>query len=107
LTMAKATTAPDDSRVKAKGATKPAKSSKTPAKSTGPSGFFLTRWYQAFVTYIKDVRTEMKRVVWPNRSEVFNSSVVVVVTLLFFIFFTLVADQIVIQILKLINGIGG
>ncbi|MBI5232359.1 MAG: preprotein translocase subunit SecE [Coriobacteriales bacterium] len=107
--MAKATTAPDDSKVKGKGASgKPAKAtSKTPAKPQGPSGFFLVRWYRGLVTYIKDVRTEMKRVVWPTRSEVVNSSVVVVVTLIFFIAFTLVADQIVIQVLKLINRIGG
>lgn len=43
--------------------------------------------------YFSDVRTEMKRVVWPNRAEVVNSSIVVVLTLLFFIAFTFVVDN--------------
>jgi preprotein translocase subunit SecE len=43
--------------------------------------------------YFKDVRGEMRRVVWPTRSEVINSSVVVIVTLIFFVLFTFVIDQ--------------
>lgn len=77
--MAKATTAESN--------TKPAKSTKAkPAKPSKPSVF--ARLGQ----YFRDVRSEMKRVVWPNRPEVFNSSVVVVVTLLFFVFISLVID---------------
>ena len=35
----------------------------------------------------------MKRVVWPQRPEVINSSIVVVVTLLFFVAFTFIVDS--------------
>ena len=45
-------------------------------------------------TYVREVRAEMRRVVWPTRAEVINSSIVVVVTLIFFILFTLVVDQV-------------
>jgi preprotein translocase subunit SecE len=34
--------------------------------------------------YFRDVRSEMKRVVWPTRPEVVNSSIVVIVALIFF-----------------------
>lgn len=47
-----------------------------------------------FTTYLKDVRTELRRVVWPSRAEVISSSAIVIVTLLFFIVFTLVIDSI-------------
>ena len=47
-----------------------------------------------FTKYIKDVRVEMKRVVWPHRAEVINSSVVVIMTLLFFVAFTFIVDNI-------------
>ena len=57
-------------------------------------------------TYFHDVRSEMKRVVWPTRAEVLNSSVVVVTTLIFFIVFILIVDQVVIQFLKLIGKLG-
>ncbi len=44
--------------------------------------------------YIKGVRTEMKRVVWPGREEVISSSLIVIVTLVVFSVFVLVIDQI-------------
>jgi preprotein translocase subunit SecE len=47
-----------------------------------------------FVQYVKDVRSEMKRVVWPGRQEVVNSSMVVITTLAFFILLVLLVDQI-------------
>ncbi len=57
--------------------------------------------------YFRDVRSEMKRVVWPDRPEVVNSSLVVVVTLLFFIAFTFVIDSIVVQLLDALARLGG
>jgi preprotein translocase subunit SecE len=47
-----------------------------------------------FLQYLKDVRAEMKRVVWPGREEVMNSSLIVITTLAFFILLVLVVDQI-------------
>ena len=62
--------------------------------------------FARFFGYLGDSWRELKRVVWPGRQEVINSSFVVIVTLLFFIAFTLVVDQAVIQIIRLIGGIG-
>jgi len=56
--------------------------------------------------YFRDVRSEMKRVVWPQRDEVVNSSVVVIVTLLFFVAFTLIVDSIVVRVLQAIATLG-
>ena len=50
--------------------------------------------FARFGKYLKDVRTELRRVIWPSRKDVLNSSVIVVVTLLFFMVFTLVIDNI-------------
>jgi preprotein translocase subunit SecE len=44
--------------------------------------------------YFRNVRAELRRVVWPTRQEVINSSVIVIVTLVFFVLFTLVVDSI-------------
>lgn len=43
--------------------------------------------------YLRDVRSEMRRVVWPSRQEVINSSVVVLVTLIFFVVFSFIVDS--------------
>jgi preprotein translocase subunit SecE len=50
--------------------------------------------FARFGKYLKDVRTELRRVIWPSREEVLKSSVIVVVTLMFFMLFTLVIDNI-------------
>jgi len=56
--------------------------------------------------YFRDVRSEMRRVVWPQRPEVINSSIVVVVTLLFFVAFTFIVDSLVVQALRVITNLG-
>jgi preprotein translocase subunit SecE len=93
--MAKATTA--DSVQKSDKPAKAAKSSK-PAK---PNVF------ARLTGYLRDVRSEMKRVVWPNRAEVINSSVVVVTTLIFFTLFITLTDLVVQRVVFLIQKIGG
>lgn len=57
--------------------------------------------------YLRGVATELRRVVWPTRPEVLNSSMVVIVTLLFFIIFTFVIDQAVTYAVQLVARIGG
>ena len=93
--MAKATTA--DTAPKESKSTKVAKASK-PAK---PNVF------KRFVGYLRDVRSEMKRVVWPNRAEVINSSMVVVTTLIFFIVFITLTDLLVQRFVFMIQKLGG
>lgn len=57
--------------------------------------------------FLKDVRSEMKRVTWPSRQEVLRWSVVVVVALLFFGIYVAVLDNwVVTPILVLISGLG-
>ena len=96
--MAKATTAETPAKTE-----KPVKAQKPgkPTKVAKPNVF------ARLVTYLRDVRSEMKRVVWPTRSEVINSSVVVVTTLLFFIVFITATDFVVQKLVLLIQKLGG
>ena len=67
---------------------KPAKSSPKMSKAaSSPPNVF-----QRLAKYFRDVRSEMRRVVWPTREEVIQSSVVVVVALAFFICYMLIWD---------------
>lgn len=74
----------DGSAVKSASAKPAAKSA--PAKRPGV--------FARFGKYLKDVRTELRRVIWPSRNDVVNSSIIVIVTLVFFMLFTLVVDGI-------------
>lgn len=50
--------------------------------------------FARFGKYLKDVRTELRRVIWPSRKDVVSSSAIVIVTLVFFMLFTLIVDNI-------------
>lgn len=92
-----------DDAVKASAKDKPAvKKPAKPAKTVAKPNIFAR-----FVQYLKDVVVELKRVVWPSRPEVLNSSLVVIVTLAFFIAFTLLIDTISTELVSLISRIGG
>ncbi len=88
--MAKATTADQ--------AIKTGKPGKAPAPAK--PGFFAR-----LGNYFRDVRSEMKRVVWPTRPEVINSSVVVIVTLIFFAAFIALTDIVVQRIITALGSI--
>jgi preprotein translocase subunit SecE len=63
--------------------------------------------FARFGKYLKDVRTELRRVSWPTREDVLSRSVVVIVTLLFFMAFTLIIDNAAsFLFLDLLAGIG-
>jgi preprotein translocase subunit SecE len=88
-------TAKGDKPVKSAAAGKPARASspKAPAKSSKapqdkPSIF------GRLMKYFRDVRVEMQRVVWPDREEVIQSSLVVVVALAFFIVYVFAWDYV-------------
>jgi preprotein translocase subunit SecE len=56
--------------------------------------------------YLSDVRAEMKRVVWPSRKEVINSSGIVITTLVIFVILILVYDQIAIFVVNTLGKVG-
>lgn len=57
--------------------------------------------------FFRDVKSEMKRVTWPTRTDVLRWSGVVVVALLFFGVFVAILDNVIITpLLVLISGIG-
>ena len=70
---------------------KPAKSSPKPSKPSKAAPA-KPNIFERVAKYFRDVRVEMRRVVWPDREEVVQSSIVVVVALVFFIGYVLIWD---------------
>ncbi|MEJ2633802.1 MAG: preprotein translocase subunit SecE [Calditrichia bacterium] len=52
--------------------------------------------------FIEDVRVEMKKVVWPERDELINSTVVVLVVSALFTLFIFFTDTIVSKIINIL-----
>ena len=58
------------------------------------------------VTYFKNVKSEMQRVIWPTRKELLNASLVVIGALIFFGVLIAIVDNLVIIPLDLISSLG-
>jgi preprotein translocase subunit SecE len=50
------------------------------------------RWYKRFGNFLKDVRSELKKVTWPSRAEVTSTTVVVIAATIFFGFYLFLMD---------------
>jgi preprotein translocase subunit SecE len=59
--------------------------------------------WERIVQFLKDVRIELKKVIWPSRSEVLNYTIVVLVTVTVVTTFILVLDLILSKLLQLIT----
>ena len=53
----------------------------------------IKNWTQDAKQFYADVRSEMKKVSWPNRQEVFGTTIVVIVAVFFFGIYLGVVDQ--------------
>jgi len=51
-------------------------------------------WYKRFVNFLKDVRSELKKVTWPVKNEVYGTTVIVIIAIFFFGFYLFFIDVI-------------
>jgi preprotein translocase subunit SecE len=49
-------------------------------------------WYKRLRVFLKETRAELKRVTWPSRSEIINTTVVVILATIFFGFYLFFMD---------------
>lgn len=54
-------------------------SSSRRSRDTGSDGFFLSRWLQAAVRFVREVVGELRKVIWPSRQELVTYTIVVVI----------------------------
>lgn len=57
--------------------------------------------------FVREVRSEMRKVSWPNRKELITYTIVVIVTVIIVALFTGVVDVIISGILNLLTRLGG
>ena len=57
--------------------------------------------------FIREVRTEMGKVVWPTRKETTMSTITVVVLIFFAALFFMVVDSVIAGLVETILGFGG
>ena len=86
-------------------ADKPAKAKKTPKQSKHAGAPPKPSIFERLKTYFVGVVAELKRVVWPTRQEVLNSTVVVLVALVFFAIFAFIVDWLSTGIMDFLIGL--
>ena len=64
-------------------------------------------WYKSFWNYLKEVRSELKKVTWPSRKEVYGTTVVVIVAVLFFGFYLFFVDVLASWLITQIKALFG
>lgn len=65
------------------------------------------RWYTRLWNFLKDVWAELKRVTWPSKNEVVNTTVVVIAATIFFGFYLFFMDVIFAWLLNQVKNLFG
>ena len=65
------------------------------------------RWYKRMVPFLKEVRAEVRKVTWPSRNEVYNTTIVVIIATVFFGFYLFFMDIIFSWLLAQIKSLLG
>jgi preprotein translocase subunit SecE len=65
------------------------------------------RWYKRFSNFLREVRSEIKKVTWPSRNEVYNTTVVVLIAMVFFGFYLYFMDAVFSWVLLKIKAFFG
>ena len=50
------------------------------------------KWYKRFISFLREVRAELKKVTWPSKNEVYSTTVVVIFATIFFGFYLFFMD---------------
>jgi preprotein translocase subunit SecE len=52
------------------------------------------KWYKRLGAFLRDARAELKKVTWPSKAEVMNTTIVVIILTIFFGFYLSLMDVI-------------
>lgn len=63
--------------------------------------------WDKIIKFMREVRSELRKVAWPNREELITYTIVVIVTVIIVALFTGLIDVIVSGLLKLLGRLGG
>ena len=65
------------------------------------------RWTKRFVNFLRDVRSELKKVTWPSKNEVISTTIVVIAATVFFGFYLFFMDVIFSWVITQVKSLFG
>ncbi len=63
------------------------------------------RWYKRLIPFLREVKADVKKVTWPSKNEVYNTTGVVILATIFFGFYLYFMDLIFSYVIKHIESI--
>jgi len=63
------------------------------------------RWYKHFWNFLKETKAELKKVTWPSRNEVTNTTLVVILATFFFGFYLFFMDIVFSWLITQVKGL--
>ena len=68
---------------------------------------FYKRWARGIAKWVRDMRSELKKVVWPSRKQIINNSLVAIVVIVIFAIVVWGFDQLANQAISALISLGG
>jgi preprotein translocase subunit SecE len=65
------------------------------------------KWYKRFGSFLREVRSEAKKVTWPARQEVYSTTIVVLIATIFFGFYLFLMDLVFSWVISQIKTLFG
>ncbi|OGD13064.1 MAG: preprotein translocase subunit SecE [Candidatus Aminicenantes bacterium RBG_16_66_30] len=65
------------------------------------------RWTKRFLNFLRDVRSELKKVTWPSKNEVVSTTIVVIAATVFFGFYLFFMDVIFSWVITQVKSLFG
>jgi preprotein translocase subunit SecE len=65
------------------------------------------RWYKKLGNFLRDVRSELKKVTWPSKNEVVSTTIVVIAATVFFGFYLFFMDVIFSWVITQVKSLFG
>jgi len=65
------------------------------------------RWYKRLISFLREVRAELRKVTWPSKNEVYSTTIVVIIATVFFGFYLYFMDLIFSWVLNQVRGLFG
>ncbi len=65
------------------------------------------RWYKRLGNFLRDVRSELKKVTWPAKNEVVSTTIVVIAATIFFGFYLFFMDIIFSWVISQVKSLFG
>jgi len=65
------------------------------------------RWYRKLGNFLKDVKSELKKVTWPSKNEVTSTTIVVIAATVFFGFYLFFMDLLFSWVISQIKNLFG